>query len=177
MFDLILFLLFSLALAWYSWPYLREPGSARMHGFYRFFAWEGILALVLLNRAAWFREPFTLRQFVSWLVLAASIGLALHGFRNLRRIGRPAGPFENTTQLVTAGAYRWIRHPLYTSLILLALGAFLKQPNLTGTTLLAVTAAFLYATARVEEGEMIDKFGDSYRLYRSQTRMFIPYLF
>jgi protein-S-isoprenylcysteine O-methyltransferase Ste14 len=105
-----------------SWRPLRD---LRSHGFYRFFAFEFLSALILLNAPMWFRDPLSARQLVSWFLGAASIGLAIEGFRLLRLIGRPTPtaasstnlPFENTTTLVTVGAYRFIRHPLYASLL------------------------------------------------------------
>jgi protein-S-isoprenylcysteine O-methyltransferase Ste14 len=34
----------------------------------------------------------------------------------------------------------------------------------------------LYTTARIEEKEMIEKFGDTYRDYMRETKMFIPFV-
>jgi protein-S-isoprenylcysteine O-methyltransferase Ste14 len=110
-------------------------------------------------------------------MLLASIFLALHGFWLLRRVGRPQGDFENTTRLVTIGAYRYIRHPLYASLLCLAAGAWLKQVTLLTSLLFAAAAVFLYATARVEEDENLARFGAQYADYKRRTRMFIPLLF
>ena len=53
------------------------------HRFPRFFAFESILALVLINASGWFQNPFSLRQLVSWLFLAGSLILAIHGFQLL----------------------------------------------------------------------------------------------
>ncbi len=38
-------------------------------------------------------------------------------------------------------------------------------------------SAFLTATARVEEAENLDKFGDQYAAYMKTTKIFIPFLF
>ncbi|MEJ2300039.1 MAG: methyltransferase [Anaerolineales bacterium] len=111
------------------------------------------------------------------MLLFSSLLLALHGFRLLRLIGQPQGPIENTTKLVTAGAYQYIRHPLYCSLILLGLGIYLKDPSAVGALLLVVLGASLYATGRVEESENLHKFGDEYARYLERTKMFIPFLF
>lgn len=155
------------------WGSLR---SWRLYGFYRFIAFEALLAMILLNVERWFWNPFSLLQVASWSLLLASLLLAWHGFRLLRIMGRPQGPIENTTQLVTAGAYHYIRHPLYCSLILLGLGIYLKSPSAMGTLLLVVLGASLYATGRVEESENLRKFGDEYARYLRATKMFIPFL-
>jgi protein-S-isoprenylcysteine O-methyltransferase Ste14 len=133
--------------------------------------------MVLLNAEGWFRNPYSLIQIASWILLCSSLLLALHGFRLLRIIGRPQGPIENTTKLVSAGAYHYIRHPLYCSLILLGLGIYLKNPSAIGAVLLIVLGVSLYATARVEESENLHKFGEEYARYLRKTKMFIPFLF
>ncbi len=172
--GILLFLLFSIPILVLSWESLRRP---RTHGFYRFFAFEAILALVLANREYWFQQPFSALQILSWLFLLASIVLAIHSFWLLRRIGRPQGGIENTTLLVASGAYRYIRHPLYASLVLFAAGAFLKHPSLTGIGLLVGIIALLIATAKVEEGENLKRFGAEYAEYMENTRLIIPFVY
>lgn len=158
----------------FSLPSLRSP---RSHGFYRFFAFECILALVALHVGHWFRDPLSWHQIVSWLLLIASAALAIHGFHLLHAVGKPSGDFEATTHLVRSGAYRTIRHPLYASLVWLAWGVFFKSPNLAGGALALAATGFLYATARVEEGENLRKFGVEYAAYMKETRMFVPFVF
>ena len=174
MLQVIAFVLVSVGIVFFSWTSLRDPQA---HGFFRFFAFEAILALLLLNGEHWFREPFSALQIVSWLLLLASLFLAVHGFYLLRSIGRPEGKIEDTTTLVTRGAYRYIRHPLYASLLFLGWGAFFKQPSLLGGALVLATTAFLVVTARVEEAENRRKFGADYAAYMKTTKMFIPFLF
>jgi len=174
MWQVIVFVLVSAGIAFFSRASLRDP---RAHGFFRFFAFESILALLLLNLEHWFREPFSAPQIFSWLLLLASLFLAVHGFYLLRVVGRPEGKFENTTTLVTVGAYRYIRHPLYASLLFLGWGAFCKQPSLLGGFLALAATAFLVATAKVEEAENRRKFGADYAAYMKTTKMFIPFLF
>jgi Putative protein-S-isoprenylcysteine methyltransferase len=166
-----------------SWRPLRD---LRSHGFYRFFAFEFLSALILLNAPVWFRDPLSARQLVSWFLGAVSIGLAIEGFRLLRVIGRPALtaarsanlPFENTTTLVTVGAYRFIRHPLYASLLALVWCAYLKNPFAVGGIVLApITSGFLIATAVAEERENLASFGAPYAAYMKRTRRFVPFLF
>jgi protein-S-isoprenylcysteine O-methyltransferase Ste14 len=180
--KLIFFVVASAGIIYFSRASLRSLGS---HGFYRFFAWEAILALVLLNLDDWFYEPFRLTQIVSWLCLCLSLFLVIHGFQLLRMVGKPNDRrndtsllgVEKTTTLVTMGAYRYIRHPLYSSLLFLAWGAFLKSSSWLGGGLAIAATAFLTATAKVEETEDTRYFGAAYREYMKQTKMFIPFLF
>jgi protein-S-isoprenylcysteine O-methyltransferase Ste14 len=178
-----IFLAASGAIILLSWRPLRD---LRSHGFYRFFAFELLSALVLLNVPVWFRNPLSARQLVSWFLGAVSIGLAIEGFRLLRVIGRPAPTaarsanlaFENTTALVTVGAYRLIRHPLYASLLALVWCAYLKDPFAIAGIALAVSASgFLIATSLAEERENLASFGAPYAAYMKRTRRFVPFLF
>jgi protein-S-isoprenylcysteine O-methyltransferase Ste14 len=180
--KVILFLLGTTALAEVSRASLRHP---RSHGFYRFFAWEAILALVLLNAERWFRNPFSWYQILSWLLLLVSLFLVIYGVIVIRQRGKPDAQrdetpmigFEKTTVLVTDGAYRYIRHPLYSSLLFLAWGVFFKSPSWPGGLLALAATLLLVATARAEEAENARFFGPAYEEYRKRTKMFVPFLF
>jgi protein-S-isoprenylcysteine O-methyltransferase Ste14 len=155
------------------------------HGFYRFFAWEFILALVLLNAPHWTRNPFSFHQLGSWLLLLISIFLVVHGVHLLRVIGKPNQSrsdaellaFEKTSCLVTVGAYKYIRHPLYSSLLFLAWGVFLNYPSLLGLLLALIASFFLFLTAKNDEAECLRHFGNAYQTYMLGTKKFIPFLF
>lgn len=154
------------------------------HGFYRIFAWESILGLVVLNIAHWEEDPYSPRQLASWTLLFFSIFLVIHGVRLLQLIGKPNEQradsellaFEKTTRLVTVGAYKYIRHPLYASLLFLAWGAFLKDPSPPGVLLACTASIFLLLTARSDESECLRHFGEEYQAYMLRTKMFIPFL-
>ncbi len=148
----------------------------RSHGFWRFFAWEAIVALTLLHVDHWFVSPFAWYQIVSWVLLIASLIPIIYGTILLRTAGKPTDALETTTRLVRTGIYRFIRHPLYASLLYLAWGIFFKSPSILDGCLAIVGTAFLYATARADEAECLVKFGAEYADYLKKTKMFIPYL-
>ena len=180
--KLCIFLILSISLAYLSRASLLVP---RSHGFYRFFAWECILGLFLLNVDAWFRNPLFPAQLFSWLFLLVSAFLVLHAVFLLRHLGSldskrhdvPLIGIEKTTRLVTTGAYRYIRHPLYSSLLSLAWGIFFKSPMLVPGILAITATLFLVATAKADESASIRFFGHSYKEYMERTKMFIPFFF
>ncbi|UCC43522.1 MAG: isoprenylcysteine carboxylmethyltransferase family protein [Candidatus Zixiibacteriota bacterium] len=180
--KVIVFLVVSVGFVWLSRRSLR---NIRAHGFYRFFAFESILALILLNLDCWFDAPLSGRQVISWLLLAASGALVFYSFLVLRRMGRPGRErddpsltgVERTTRLVTRGPYRYIRHPIYSAGVIGTWGVFFKQPSWASSCLAVIVTIFFTMTARVEEAENIHFFGDEYRDYMKKTRMFIPFLF
>ncbi len=183
MFRLVVFVAASAAILVVSWRSLRD---LRAHGFYRFFAFELLLTLILLNLPVWFRDPLSVRQWISYIFGIASIGLVIEAFRLLRIIGKPSQAsavptnfaFENTTTLVVTGAYRFIRHPLYASLLTLGWSAYLKDPLPISRIILVLGATgFLIATAVAEERENLARFGAEYAAYMKHTRRFIPFVF
>jgi len=181
--KLIAFIVLSFGFIYISRASLRAP---RSHGFYRFFAWEFILALFLLNMDHWFRNLLVWHQIVSWFLLVVSIVPLVFGVHSLATRGKPVRhrqddnhllTFEKTTALVTTGLYRYIRHPLYSSLLLLTWGVFFKIPAWSGGLLALAATLFLVATARADEAECIRFFGSSYQEYMKHTKMFVPFLF
>ncbi|HUS86126.1 MAG TPA: isoprenylcysteine carboxylmethyltransferase family protein [Bacteroidales bacterium] len=130
-----------------------------------------------MNYSVWFKEPFRIIQIFSWIFLILSIWVAGYGFFMLKFRGKPDGTFENTTELIKTGIYKYIRHPLYLSLFLVGLGAYLKDTATCQTILLAINVVSIFVTARIEESEMILKFGREYEDYMKRSKMFIPYIF
>ena len=183
MWKLIAFIIATGLLVYISRASLRQPGS---HGFYRFFAWECILLLLLLNVEKWFIDPLSWHQLIAWMLLAACLVPLIMGLKTLRGHGRsaeerPEDPsllaFEKTTRLVNTGVYAYIRHPLYSSLLLLTWGIFFKALSLVGLALALVATTFLVATAQADERECISFFGNEYQEYMQRTKRFIPFLF
>lgn len=148
----------------------------RYHGIARFFAFESVFILVILNIKVWFVNPFSPFQLVSWILLILSIYVVITGYLLLKRKGKPGSNFENTSQLVKSGIYGYIRHPLYLSIFLLGTGVMLKDPEPAQLILGVINLIAIYVTARIEENEMISKFGDEYRTYMKETKMFFPFM-
>jgi protein-S-isoprenylcysteine O-methyltransferase Ste14 len=177
--------IFVVATGYFIWLSRRSLRKAQSHGFLRFFAWEAILALVLLNCDHWFDDWLSFRQIVSWSLLAASGYLITFGVLTLYRSGRPGKSrseetligIEKTTKLVTTGIYRFIRHPIYSSAVVGVWGVVLKDISVTGAFLALLSVILLTATAKREEVENLTFFGNDYRRYMERSRMFIPYLF
>jgi len=181
--QLAIFAALTACLVYVSRASLREP---RSHGFYRFFSWECILGLFLLNAGAWLRDPFSWNQLIAWTLLIICVIPLVAGARSLRARGKPtqareAEPgllaFEKTTALVTTGIYRYIRHPLYSSLLFLTWGVFFKLPGWPGVVLAAASSLMLFATAKADEAECTRFFGPPYPDYMKKTKRFVPFLF
>ncbi len=60
--------------------------SLHSRGLYRLAAWLGIWALFILNWRAWFRNPFSINQLISWGFLIISIILLVMSLSTLNRV-------------------------------------------------------------------------------------------
>ncbi|MDA8219963.1 MAG: isoprenylcysteine carboxylmethyltransferase family protein, partial [Dehalococcoidales bacterium] len=79
--------------------------------------------------------------------------------------------------LVTAGPYRWVRHPMYTAFFLMTTAFFLVSANwLAGALWIGGVAAVVANRVRREEELMVERFGDGYRDYMRRTGRFLPHL-
>jgi protein-S-isoprenylcysteine O-methyltransferase Ste14 len=148
----------------------------RYHGIARFFAFESIYIMVLLNYKVWFINPLSALQVLSWILLTLSAYAVITGFLLLKRQGKPDSNFENTSQLVKSGIYGYIRHPLYLSVFLLGTGVMLKDPGRIQIILGLINLIAVYITSLIEEQEMIAKFGDEYKTYMKESKMFLPFI-
>jgi protein-S-isoprenylcysteine O-methyltransferase Ste14 len=77
-------------------------------------------------------------------------------------------------ELVTAGPYRWVRHPIYTGLLGMLIGTALVFP--LALLPVAVIAVFMLISASREERDMEEQFGDAWRAYRKVSKRFLPFL-
>lgn len=77
--------------------------------------------------------------------------------------------------LVTVGPYRWVRHPMYTTLFLVTVVYFLISANwFIGVVWIGWIVGTVVTMVRDEEAVMIKKFGNEYRAYMRRTGRFLP---
>jgi protein-S-isoprenylcysteine O-methyltransferase Ste14 len=150
------------------------------------------LALVVLLWQPAGRPMFVLhgvpRLLIDVAALAAIAGfawgaLALHGFdpcglRPIRAHLRGASPAPTATAaratpLVVRGPYRWVRHPLYSFVIVLLWADADMTPS--RLVIAAVWTAWICVGARLEERDLISEFGDRYRSYRRRVPFLVPW--
>jgi len=112
---------------------------------------------------------------VGALLFACGIALAVWARLHLgRNWGMPMTQ-RAEPELVTSGPYRFVRHPIYSGLLLAMLGTALVD-NLLGLIVVAVLVAYFYYCGTVEERNLTATFPTAYPEYRSRTKMLIPFL-
>jgi protein-S-isoprenylcysteine O-methyltransferase Ste14 len=100
------------------------------------------------------------------------------GIAGVRRLGRNRTPYprpNEDSELVQHGIYARVRHPLYTSVMLVSLGWALIWGSLPSAGVALVLVPFFQAKARREERWLCEKF-PGYAEYARQVPRFIPRL-
>ncbi|TIT59667.1 MAG: isoprenylcysteine carboxylmethyltransferase family protein, partial [Mesorhizobium sp.] len=81
-------------------------------------------------------------------------------------------------ELVSAGPYALVRHPMYTSFLLMGLGQAFLLPNwVAGISGLIGFAVLFLLRVDKEERMMLENFGSQYRAYMEKTKRIVPYLY
>ena len=81
-------------------------------------------------------------------------------------------------ELISHGPYALVRHPMYTSFLLMALGqAFLLANWVVGLAGLIGFAVLFFLRVDKEERMMLEIFGPEYRAYMDRTKRIIPYIY
>ncbi len=125
---------------------------------------------------AW--STFQVRESIRWCGIAVSVAGAAGEVWGLVSLGASYNPLLRVGKqhaLVTAGAYRWIRHPLYSFALPLTAGWGIAAGNwFIITTGIAVTILTMVIRAPREETMMLKAFGEPYRAYIERTGRFFP---
>ncbi len=122
---------------------------------------------------------FALVEFPPWLrilgVPTALAGLVLFRWMFLHlglNVTSTSLPRARAT-LVTSGPYRWVRHPMYTTVLILVLAVTLLTANAVVAASGLAMFALLAARSRIEERRLVERFGDAYRAYQGRTGRFL----
>ena len=76
--------------------------------------------------------------------------------------------------LIRRGPYRWIRHPIYTGLLISLVGTLTLQGEVRAFLGFAFALFALYRKAKREEQFLSDEFGEGFAEHTKQTGMFLP---
>ena len=164
---------------------LRHPldGSQDLRAMRLFLPVLGILGLSLL---VWLTNPGWLQATALWLPAWArwsGAGLAVAGLVLLAWAHQTLGTrfsgalkLQAQHQLITHGPYQWVRHPIYTAIMLVAAGIGLISANGLILALPLAFAVFFVLRVPREEAMLTSAFGGQYQAYQQRTGRFIPRL-
>lgn len=124
---------------------------------------------------------YPLNPVQGWLglaVLTASLVMFRVTHKQLGRQWSVTLETRDSHKLVTTGLYGWVRHPMYSSFLLMAVAQVLLLPNwIVGPLgLIAVGILFFLRVGR-EEALMVETFGEDYRAYMRRTARIVPWVY
>ena len=162
----------------------REELDRRQEGLFILATLRPLGAAFAVGLIAWMIDPawmawssISLPLWLRWAgvgVIAFAGALLVWTFRCLGRNLTDTVVTRQQHTLVLHGPYRWIRHPFYDSAALLTAAISLIAANwflfVTGVVLFGL----LVIRTRIEEENLVARFGDSYRTYMERTGRFLP---
>jgi protein-S-isoprenylcysteine O-methyltransferase Ste14 len=137
--------------------------------------------LLGLFLASWAGDSFAWRRttFLAGVVplpaRLVGLALALVAATLLVRSGHTVvGGGRRSEGVVSSGAFRYVRHPLYLGSVLFYLGLAFSTGSLSALALTGVAFAFYDHIASHEERWLEARYGEAYRTYRSRTGKWWP---
>jgi protein-S-isoprenylcysteine O-methyltransferase Ste14 len=116
------------------------------------------------------------REGIGLVLFFLGLGLAIWARLHIgRNWGTPMSQ-KDEPELVSSGPYRFVRHPIYSGILLAGLGTAV---GLSWAWLIAVilAGAYFVYSATVEERYLTERFPDQYPAYRHSTKMLVPFIF
>jgi protein-S-isoprenylcysteine O-methyltransferase Ste14 len=121
-------------------------------------------------------RPGIAGQWVGVVLCLAGIGFAVWARVYIgRNWGMPMSLREGH-ELVTSGPYAYVRHPIYSGLMIAMIGSALSE-SLLWLLVFSLYFTYFIFSARSEEKTMLAQFPDAYPAYRRRTKMLIPFVF
>ena len=131
-----------------------------------------IIALALVPNADHITVPGWLRTAADvgfWVGCIVAIIAAIFLGRSLT-----ATPVPNRrATLRTTGPYRFVRHPIYSGVVMIVLAMAIRSTNILGFGLGAATVGFFHWKSSWEEARLTERFPE-YRAYAARTPRFVP---
>ena len=143
-----------------------------------------ILAALLLAAPRWVPRVLTRRLLpVGWffpllgvMLLATGLGLTVWARRHLGRNWSASVVVKEGHTLVRTGPYRYVRHPIYSGILLAFLGTVLTIGEWRGLVALLLVGVAFAVKSRAEEGRMRETFPE-YAEYARGTAAIVPYVY
>lgn len=134
-----------------------------------------VVILIRVDRAGGLEVKSMVVGVIGTVVFATGIAVAIWARVILgRNWGMPTTQ-RLEPELITAGPYSVIRHPIYTGILLGVVGTGLVI-NFIGLGMAVIVGAYFVWAATVEERNLTEIFPSTYPAYRARTKMLIPYL-
>lgn len=136
------------------------------------------VGFALIAQGHFWTPPFEVWRFVTGIFpLALSCYFSWTGTRALGKQWRLDAGLNADHQLVRSGPYRFVRHPIYASMICLFLGTgFMVAPFWLFAIALAVFVSGTEIRVHVEEALLGSRFGAEFQTYKKSVPAYAPFL-
>lgn len=170
-------------LAWLVFGFFRKPTQERESAASRLsYSIPTVLAFYLLFSHAINFELLNLRlipgtPFAQWLgigLTAIGVGFAVWARVYIGENWSGTVTVKVGHELIRSGPYAWVRHPIYSGILLAALGTALVRDEVRGLVGLVILWIAFWIKSRIEEQFMSKTFGDAYAQYSKSTGALIP---
>ena len=113
-------------------------------------------------------------QVLGCLLALAGVVLAVRARHMLGSNWSVAVQLKREHELIERGPYRWMRHPIYSGLLLAFLGTAVLIGELRGLLALVIVAVSFWFKLRLEERWLGEQFGAAYADYKSRVKALVP---
>jgi len=110
------------------------------------------------------------------LLTALGVGISIWARLSLGANWSGMVTLKQGHELVRKGLYRWIRHPIYTGILLGFIGTAMIKSHARGWLGFAILLLSFYFKARREENFLRQEFGEGFEEHQRRTGMFLPKL-
>jgi protein-S-isoprenylcysteine O-methyltransferase Ste14 len=168
---------------WLAWmaPFFllkRGPSAQRIDRRARWgIALEAVGFAIVWFRPRWIAHPGPLRIVPAAAAFAAAAWLSWTSALALGRQWRFDAGLNADHQLVQTGAYRIVRHPIYTSMLCMLAGTGLLTTRLWLVAIaMAIWIAGTEIRVRIEDSLLASRFGEEFDDYRRRVHAYVPFL-
>jgi len=142
-----------------------------------------MVGIVLISPVAWFHGTWLgSRMYPDSLAMALAgalltllgVAFACWARHVLGRNWSSVVQVKQDHELIQSGPYRWVRHPIYTGLLLAFLGTGIAIGEWRGPICVVIVAVSFWFKLRLEERWMRENFGAAYDQYMQRTKALIP---
>jgi len=176
----LVFIFFSnLSLYWILFLKVKEKNNKLVRLFYKIFPiiWAFTLITIPIINSSFLRAyfPENLSYFDEYWNLFALLGIAfiiigINFAKKARKVYRVKPLGKESSNLITSGIFRIIRHPVYSGWVIIFLGAALISDSLISLILCPIIYIILEFHTLIEEKLiLIPKYGDEYEKFKDRT--------
>ncbi len=130
--------------------------------------------LLLGTRRLW--TPTLPREWLAAAVVLLGLWVTLWARLALGRNWSGSVTFKQDHELIERGPYRYVRHPIYTGILSMALGTAMLNARASAFVMCAILLVGLWLKLRAEEQLLTSHFPDAYPQYRQRVRALIPFV-